>query len=134
MWLTKLGDNNRLLFKTMWIELENLLQTPDFVSLAENHLQASNYTVKGYYDLHDNYYKSIEIPQCTLMFRGVKISYKNIYHRLLQYSLYVDTTIIGELTLVYDKQGNFIDENWELDIYYQQKFKSLLEVEKEKNE
>jgi hypothetical protein len=101
--------------KTMWIELENFIQNPDFVNLAENHLQSSNYTVKGYYDLHGNYYEIIEIPQCTIMFRGIKVSYQNTNHRLLEYTLYQDTLILGELTLVYDKQGNFIDENWELE-------------------
>lgn len=79
-----------------------------------------NYTVKGYYDNENRYYKKVQIPQkVRIVVSEVYAKYTTVgnkYSLVISYYLLENGNNIGELTLIYDKQGNYIDENWDLDI------------------
>lgn len=99
--------------KAIFDNLENLVTCVNLVALAENHLQQINYNIKGYYD-EKEYYENIYIPKdIKIEVEEVTTKYtkfKNKYTLAIVYRL----INLGELTLIYDKQGNFIDEKWDL--------------------
>ena len=117
----------------IWENLEKLSLT-SLESIAREHLQYSNFTIFGYWDESDNFYEqvifkqplSIEVASYSLG-KNLKEN-PNQYWLKLKYLLKGDLSaksekyalednIIGEMTLIFDANFQFLDENWSIDIH-----------------
>jgi hypothetical protein len=103
--------------------MENL----DVNTLIKEHLEECDYKICGYWDEQDKYYEEITLPrslEAELISSSASVTNKE---HLLQIKLLLkvvknhdvdaqDIEKVGELTLVYNDNLEFIDENWLLDI------------------
>ncbi len=117
----------------IWQDFAIILGQIDPNALAMSHLEASNYKVNGYFD-EDDYYEEVEfITPIEAKLVSSSLGLKNQVTEAgcwitLNFSLKASTSPhqeqsldndtkdeieeIGELTLIFDSNMNFIDENW----------------------
>ncbi len=104
----------------VWHDLTQVLENIDPNTLIEEHLELCNYKVCGYWDESDNYYEEITLPrnlQAELISSSLGV---NRQERFIQLKFILknkknNQVIIGELTLIYNENMEFINENWYLD-------------------
>jgi hypothetical protein len=108
----------------VWQDLTEILENIDVNVLVREHLTECNYKVCGYWDEQDEYYEEIILPR-SLKAELVE-SYIGVTHtkRFLKLKFILqpgintsnnkplETQNIGNLTLVYDENMEFIDEKW----------------------
>ena len=108
----------------VWHDLTEVLENIDANTLVKEHLEFCNYKVCGYWDEADNYYEEIVLPhslETELMSSSIGVNRKQKFIQLkfmLQNRINDDYIKIGELSLIYDENLEFINENWDLDIEF----------------
>jgi|GEM_PF-1561656 len=96
-------------------------------ALVTEHLELCHYQVCGYWDEEDNFYEEITLPSplsAELAIGAIGVTGKHRWIKLTfdlkadnQDGLnYQEPQKIGELTLTYNENLEFLDENWRLDV------------------
>jgi hypothetical protein len=111
----------------VWNDLTEVLEQLDSNALIQEHLEACDYKVCGYWDEQDQYYDEISLPRTlsaelissaiaiTATKRFLKLSF--VLSAIAQpYTASAEPQTIGEVLLVYNESLEFIDENWHLAI------------------
>lgn len=104
----------------VWHDLTEVLENIDANALIKEHLELCDYKVCGYWDENDNYYEEITLPhnlETELISSSVGV---NRNQRFIQLKFILKTqknnlVRIGELSLIYNENMEFINENWSLD-------------------
>ena len=108
------------------IVLENL----DAKSLVAEHLELCDYQVCGYWDEQDEFHEEITLPRSlsaelvsssigvTGKKRWIQLKFVLQVARLNPQDLSNTNTIqnLGELTIIYDENLQFVDENWQINM------------------
>jgi hypothetical protein len=116
-------------FKThpVWQNLTEVLENLDASTLVTEHLDFCHYKVCGYWDEEDNFYEEITLPSplsAELASSSIGFTGRQRWIQL-KFDLKADTQDrlnsqepqkIGELTLTYNENLEFLDENWRLDV------------------
>lgn len=104
----------------VWHDFTEILENLDPNMLIEEHLELCNYKICGYWDESDNYYEEITLPrnlETELISSSIGINRKQRFIQL-KFTLKTENNHqirIGELTLIYNENMAFINENWSLD-------------------
>ncbi len=112
----------------VWHDLTEVLENIDANSLVKEHLELCDRKVCGYWDEADNYYEEIILPNnfdTELISSSIGV---NQNQRFIQLKFILQAEInnkirIGELTLIYNQNMEFLDENWTLDTDFLETFK-----------
>jgi hypothetical protein len=114
----------------VWQDLTEVLENLNTNSLVTEHLELSDYKICGYWDEQDKFYEEIILPRSlsaelvsisigvTGEKRWIKVKF------ILKADLLVAedstdrnyTQNLGELTIIYDENLQFIDENWQINM------------------
>ncbi|VXD23633.1 conserved hypothetical protein [Planktothrix serta PCC 8927] len=114
----------------VWQDLTEVLENLNANALVREHLELCDYKISGYWDEQDEFYEEIILPHSlsselvssAIGFTGQKRWLK------LKFCLKVNPSFaenssnhnesknLGELTLIYDENLQFIDENWQINI------------------
>ncbi len=99
-----------------------------FITKAKEHLEYCNYKIEGYWDENDNFYEIITLKQPLFIqlscydikrqFQEKNSPYLIKIKFLLKQDLSQDNdhNNIAEMTLIYDSNFHFIDENWLINV------------------
>jgi hypothetical protein len=112
----------------VWHDLTELLENIDANTLLREHLELCDYKVCGYWDEQDEYYEEINLPLTltaslvsssigfaqTKRFLQLKFVLLDANNAIKSKSSHSVVQSIGELTLIYNENLEFIDENWVL--------------------
>jgi len=125
----KVDLNNR----PIWKYFEEMLALIDIKAMVREHLEDCHYKISGYWD-ENEYYEEIafvgslyaELVSSSL---GITVGENDNSHWIkLKFLLKAETSVdsdkpvsdvekrIGELTLIFDSNLEFIDENWLIDV------------------
>ncbi len=105
----------------VWHDFREVLENIDADALIKEHLELCDYKIYGYWDERDNYYEQIVLPrnlEAELISSSIGV---NRNQRFIQLKFILQTRKndnlirIGELSLIYNENMEFIDENWSLD-------------------
>jgi hypothetical protein len=122
--MTKLELKNH----QVWQDLTEILEDLDAEILVKDHLEQCDYKICGYWDEQDEYYETITLPRnlkAELISSSIGITHKDRFVQLKFWLMAtVDATFklsnnfqkMGELTLIYDENMDFVDETWLLDM------------------
>ncbi|MEM9926378.1 MAG: hypothetical protein AAF915_21935 [Cyanobacteria bacterium P01_D01_bin.50] len=111
----------------VWHDLTEILENIDASELIKEHLELCHYKVCGYWDEADNYYEEIVLPnnlETELISSSIGVNRNQKFIQLkfiLQNRINDDYIRIGELSLIYDENLEFINENWYLDTDFLEK-------------
>ncbi len=112
----------------IWQDISEILDNIDVNALVAEHLEACDYKICGYWDENDQFYEEIILPRSffsKLVSSSIGISDNQRWIKL-NFVLKVDSINsdnqpkdildknIASLTLVYDDQFQFVDENWQI--------------------
>ncbi|MEA5598546.1 hypothetical protein [Rivularia sp. UHCC 0363] len=109
----------------VWHDFTEVLENIDADALIKEHLELCDYKICGYWDERDNYYEEIVLPrnlETELVTSSIGV---NRNQRFIQLKFILNSTnddnlenklIIGNLTLIYNENMEFINENWSLDV------------------
>ena len=114
----------------VWQDLTEVLENLDANSLVAEHLELCDYKVCGYWDEQDNFYEQITLPRslsAELVSSSIGVADKKRWIKLKfvlqdkstasQYLLGGNlTNDLGELTIIYDENLQFVDENWQINM------------------
>jgi hypothetical protein len=116
--------------QTIWDQGIEALKEIDAISLAQEHLQSCNHCLQGYWH-QDQFYRTLVLPKSTVIQLTsqtflVTMETHHTYKRIkLEFVLKPDPRDwqdleepddLGELSLIYDEDLNFVDENWMIDL------------------
>jgi hypothetical protein len=94
------------------------------------HLESCDYKICGYWDEQDEFYEEIILPRSLsteLVSTSIGVTDRNRWIKL-KFVLKTDRIVhkdwsnvnsrpnLGELTIIYDENLQFVDENWQLNI------------------
>ncbi|NEP76987.1 MAG: hypothetical protein F6K39_01655 [Okeania sp. SIO3B3] len=105
----------------VWQDLTEVIEKLDANSLVTEHLELCDYKICGYWDEEDKFYEEIILPRslsAELVSNSIGISNKKRWIKL-KFVLKADNIAaqnLGELTIIYDENLQFLDENWQLNI------------------
>jgi hypothetical protein len=114
----------------VWQDLTEVLENLDANALVTEHLELCDYKVCGYWDEQDKFYEEITLPRSlspelvsssigvTGRKRWIKLKFVlkadgNAAEDSLHHNL---TQNLGELTIIYDENWQFVDENWQINL------------------
>ncbi|MFM9268288.1 hypothetical protein [Tychonema sp. BBK16] len=114
----------------VWRDLTEILENLDAKSLVVEHLELCDYQVCGYWDEQDEFYEEITLPRSlsaelvsssigvTGRKRWIQLKFVLQTDRLNPQNLSNSHNIenLGELTLIYDENLQFVDENWQINM------------------
>ncbi len=124
--MTKLELKNH----PVWQDLTEVLENLNANSLVTEHLELCDYKVCGYWDEQDEFYQEITLPRslsAELVSSSIGVTGKKRWIQL-KFVLKANrsaaedsanhnyTKNIGELTIIYDENLQFVDENWQINI------------------
>ena len=101
----------------VWHDFTEVLENIDANALIKEHLDLCDRKVCGYWDEVDNYYEEIVLPsnlETELVSSSIGVNRQERFIQL-KFILKNNQFIIGELTLIYNENMEFINENWLLD-------------------
>ncbi|AFY58364.1 hypothetical protein Riv7116_6003 [Rivularia sp. PCC 7116] len=113
----------------VWHDFTEVLENIDANALIKEHLELCDYKVCGYWDESDNYYEEITLPsnlETELISSSIGLNRNQKFIQLkfiLQNLINNNHVRIGELSLIYDENLEFINENWYIDTEFLEKFK-----------
>jgi len=114
----------------VWQDLTELLENLDANSLVTEHLELCDYKVCGYWDEQDEFYQEISLPRslsAELVSSSIGRTGKKRWIQL-KFVLQADriasedwsnanaTQNLGKLTITYNENLQFVDENWQINI------------------
>ncbi len=109
-------------------DMTEILANLDANALVQEHLELCDYKVCGYWDEQDKYYEELILPRsliASLISSSIGVTdtkrFLQLKFVLLASSPVADTkpnnmNSLGTLTLIYDENLEFVDENWVIDI------------------
>ncbi|MBR8833608.1 MAG: hypothetical protein DSM106950_06100 [Stigonema ocellatum SAG 48.90 = DSM 106950] len=115
----------------VWQDFSEILNNLDANKLVTEHLEFCEYKVCGYWDENNKFYEEIILPpslSTELVSSSIGVTYRERWIQLkflLQTadrntaedkSSHMNAQKIGELSLIYNENLEFVDENWLLDI------------------
>ncbi|NJK74717.1 MAG: hypothetical protein HC942_12360 [Microcoleus sp. SU_5_6] len=114
----------------VWQDLTEVLENLNTDALVTEHLELCDYQICGYWDEQDNFYEQITLPRslsAELVSSSIGVADKKRWIKLKfvlqdknttsQYLLGGNlTNNLGELTIIYDENLQFIDENWQINM------------------
>lgn len=104
----------------VWQDLSEIVNNLNTDLLIQEHLQLSDYKISGYWDNEDQFYPEINLPHnlsSQLINSSITLNHNNQRYIQLKFSLNISTDKkLGEVTLIYDENLEFIDEKWQLDL------------------
>lgn len=116
----------------IWVNLEKI-SIASLESMGREHLQFSHYTIFGYWDENDNFYEEVIFKQPLSVKLASYSLGKNLQVNPMEYWIEMKYLLLGdssaaetslsldnmicEMTLIWDANFNFIDENWAIDIH-----------------
>lgn len=114
----------------VWQDLTEVLENLDANSLVAEHLELCDYKVCGYWDEQDEFYEQIILPRSlsadlvsssigvTGRKRWIQLKFVLQAERVNSQDLshFNSRENLGELTIIYDENLQFIDENWQINI------------------
>lgn len=109
----------------VWHDFTEVLENIDANLLVKEHLELCDRKVCGYWDQADNYYEEILLPnnlETELVSSSIGVNRQERFIQL-KFILKNNQFIIGELTLIYNENMEFLDENWLLDTEFLESFK-----------
>lgn len=124
--MTKLQLKNH----PVWQDLTEVLENLDAKSLVAEHLELCDYKVCGYWDEKDKFYEEIILPRSlsaelvsssigvTGKKRWIQLKFVLQAARMNPQDLSDSNNIqnIAELTIIYNENLQFVDENWQINI------------------
>ncbi|MEG3974748.1 hypothetical protein QT970_09010 [Microcoleus sp. herbarium8] len=114
----------------VWQDLTEVLENLDANSLVAEHLELCDYKVGGYWDEQDEFYEEIILPRslsADLVSSSIGVTGRKRWIQL-KFVLQADRMNfqdwshpnsrqnLGELTIIYDENLQFVDENWQINI------------------
>ena len=110
----------------VWHEIAEILDNIDVDAMLREHLEACDYKVSGYWDETEVFYEEIILPrflESELTSNSIGITDKQRWIKL-NFALKANKVdsenqqerAIGHLTLIYDDNLQFVDENWQINI------------------
>ena len=114
----------------VWQDLTEVLENLDANSLVAEHLELCDYKVCGYWDEQDEFYEEIILPRslsADLVSSSIGVTGRKRWIQL-KFVLQADRVNsedsshpnsrenLGELTIIYDENLQFVDENWQINI------------------
>ncbi|NJR23260.1 MAG: hypothetical protein HC786_14420 [Richelia sp. CSU_2_1] len=114
----------------VWQDLTEVLENLNTDALVTEHLELCDYKICGYWDEQDNFYEQITLPRslsAELVSSSIGVADKKRWIKLKfvlqdknttsQYLLGGNlTNNLGELTIIYDENLQFVDENWQINM------------------
>ncbi len=116
----------------VWQDLTEVLENLNANALVTEHLELCDYKICGYWDEQDEFYEEITLPRSlstelvsssigvTGKKRWIKLKFALKAERSAAEDSLNDNAIkdFGELTIVYDENLQFMDENWQINMDY----------------
>ncbi|MFB2981882.1 hypothetical protein [Microseira sp. BLCC-F43] len=114
----------------VWQDLTEVLANLDANSLVTEHLELCDYKVCGYWDEQDEFYEEITLPRslsAELVSSSIGLTGRKRWIQL-KFVLKADsmasedlsngngTQNLGKLTITYNENLQFVDENWQINI------------------
>lgn len=114
----------------VWQDLTEVLENLNTNSLVTEHLELCDYKVCGYWDEQDKFYEEITLPRslsAELVSSSIGVTGEKRWIQV-KFVLQADRRDaqdlsnpnnkqnLGELTIIYDENMQFIDENWQINI------------------
>jgi len=123
--------NSNLTNHSAWSTLDEFFTQVDVQSLARKHLENGQYKIKCYYHDDNDYYETVVFAtplELKLNTYGKTVDDASYWIRVRffiradlsnsqQDVEYDEEKELGDLTLIFDDKGKFIDENWFIDVY-----------------
>ncbi|MBD2544474.1 hypothetical protein H6G72_11620 [Planktothricoides sp. FACHB-1370] len=114
----------------VWQDLTEVLANLDANALVTEHLELCDYKISGYWDEQDKFYEEITLPRslspelvsCSIGVTGKKRWIKLKFALKAEGSAAEDSLNdnaikdFGELTIIYDENLQFMDENWQINM------------------
>jgi len=114
----------------VWQDLTEVLANLDANALVTEHLELCDYKIAGYWDEQDEFYEEITLPRslspelvsCSIGVTGKKRWIKLKFALKAEGSAAEDSLNdnavkdFGELTIIYDENLQFMDENWQINM------------------
>ncbi|NJM63067.1 MAG: hypothetical protein HC849_27405 [Oscillatoriales cyanobacterium RU_3_3] len=114
----------------VWQDLTEVLENLNTDALVTEHLELCDYKICGYWDEQDNFYEQITLPRslsAELVSSSIGVADKKRWIKLKfvlqdknttsQYLLGGNlTNNLGELTIIYDENLQFVDEKWQINM------------------
>jgi hypothetical protein len=116
----------------VWQDLTEVLENLNANELVTEHLELCDYKICGYWDEQDEFYEEITLPRSLsteLVSSSIGVTGKKRWIKL-KFALKAErsaaedslndnaTKDFGELTIIYDENLQFMDENWQLNMDY----------------
>jgi hypothetical protein len=116
----------------VWQDLTEVLENLDANALVTEHLELCDYKICGYWDEQDEFYEEITLPRSLsteLVSSSIGVTGKKRWIKL-KFALKAErsaaedslndnaTKDFGELTIIYDENLQFMDENWQINMDY----------------
>lgn len=116
----------------VWQGLTEVLENLNTNSLVTEHLELCDYKICGYWDEQDKFYEEIILPRslsAELVSSSIGVTGEKRWIQVkfvLKADLLVGedstdrnyTQNLGELTIIYDENLQFVDENWQINMDY----------------
>ncbi|MEM1172409.1 MAG: hypothetical protein AAGJ08_25855 [Cyanobacteria bacterium P01_H01_bin.35] len=90
-------------------------------TLVTEHLELCDYKICGYWDEEDKFYEEIILPRslsAELVSNSIGVTKKKRWIKLkfILKANNIAAQNLGELTIIYDENLQFLDENWQINI------------------
>jgi hypothetical protein len=114
----------------VWQDLTEVLENIDANSLVTEHLELCDYKICGYWDEQDEFYEEITLPRslsAELVSSSIGVTGRKRWIQI-KFVLQADriasedwsnanaTQNLGKLTITYNENLQFVDENWQINI------------------
>ncbi|MDY7005150.1 MAG: hypothetical protein SWX82_14720 [Cyanobacteriota bacterium] len=105
----------------VWQDLTEVIENLDANSLVREHLELCDYKICGYWDEEDKYYEEIILPRslsAELVSNSIGVTNKKrwIQLKFILKANNIAAQNLGEITIIYDENMQFLDENWQINI------------------
>ncbi|WP_449419336.1 hypothetical protein [Phormidium nigroviride] len=116
----------------VWQDLTEVLENINTNSLVTEHLELCDYKICGYWDEQDEFYEEIILPRslsAELVSSSIGVTGEKRWIQI-KFVLKADLLVaedstdrnytqnLGELTIIYDENMQFVDENWQINMDY----------------
>ena len=114
----------------VWQDLTEVLANLNANALVTEHLELCDYKISGYWDEKDEFYEEITLPRSLspeLVSSSIGVTGKKRWIKL-KFALKAEGSAaedslndksnkdFGELTIIYDENLQFMDENWQINM------------------
>lgn len=116
----------------VWQDLTEVLENLNTNSLVTEHLELCDYKICGYWDEQDEFHEELILPRslsAELVSSSIGVTGEKRWIQI-KFVLKADLLVaedstdrnytqnLGELTIIYDENMQFVDENWQINMDY----------------